>query len=160
MERKNERVRIWNNVRVNLLDNVRHNMRRSVWINVRDNVDRNVRLNVLTPINEAVKAKLEHGTTAQHPVPRPRITDMEPIDQYVNRNYSRPEQPERPFNEDDLRYLIQHLDNNIRTLEGSRDVGGRNYLSFHDGVNLNRFKFMRKIVEEWRIMKGSAQEQA
>ena len=37
---------------------------------------------------------------------------------FMDRNYSRPEQPAREFSEQDLFFLIQHLDNNIRVLEG------------------------------------------
>jgi len=69
---------------------------------------------------------------------------------FMDRNYSRPEQPAREFSEQDLFFLIQHLDNNIRVLEGKREIGERNYLDFHDSQDLNRNKFLRKIVEEWR----------
>jgi len=41
-------------------------------------------------------------------------------------NYCRPEQPARPFNDEDVRFLIQSLDNDIRVLEGKRDVGTDN----------------------------------
>jgi len=70
---------------------------------------------------------------------------------YKDRNYSSPEQPERDFNDQNITYLVQHLDNNIRILEGKRDLPERNYLDSHDSVDLNRTKLMRKIVEEWRL---------
>ena len=82
---------------------------------------------------------------------------MEAIEEYCNRNYSRPEQPDRPFNQDDLRWLIQHLDFKIRRLEGMRDIEGRNYLDSNESTQLNRAKFLRKIVEEWRNLKPQDQ---
>lgn len=73
---------------------------------------------------------------------------------YRDFNYTRPEvpEPERDFNQEDTAYLIQHLDNNIRRLEGMRGLDvGRNYLHLHESQELNRAKLMRKIVEEWKL---------
>ena len=64
-------------------------------------------------------------------------------------NYSRPEQPARPFNDEDVRMLIQSLDNDIRVLEGKREVGERNYLHSHDSSDLNKAKLLRMIVDQW-----------
>lgn len=64
-------------------------------------------------------------------------------------NYCRPEQPACPFNDEDVRFLIQSLDNDIRVLEGKRDVGGRNYLDFTDSMALSRAHLMRMIINQW-----------
>ena len=77
---------------------------------------------------------------------------------YFDQNYSRPEQPARPFSEDDIRFLIQGIDNDIRILEGKREVGERNYLDFHDSGNLNRLKLTRKIIEEWNLYRQLGKE--
>lgn len=72
-------------------------------------------------------------------------------DTYVN--YARPEQPTRQFDQSDIYYLRQWLDERIRVLEGMRGVEhGRNYLHANDSGDLNRLKLMRGVLTRWEAI--------
>ncbi len=75
----------------------------------------------------------------------PRRTTLDIYEQ----NYSRPEQPMREFDAEDLVRLMKSLDNDIRVLERKREVQGRNHLDYHDSMALNRAKLTRAILHGW-----------